>query len=115
MHELSIALNIVEGVLEELHARGEGQVETVHIRVGRLSGVDKDALAFSYGVACQNTPIAKSRLLIEDVDVTIFCPNCKTERHVLAFPALACAECGSPAEKVLRGKELEITALEMIA
>lgn len=115
MHELSLAINIVEGVIEELHARGDGVVETVHLRVGRLSGVDKDALAFSYGIACQDTPIAESRLLIEDVDVTVFCPNCKAERPVLAFPVLACAECGTAAEKILRGKELEITALEMIA
>ena len=114
MHELSIALSIVDGVLEELDRRGPAEVETVHVRVGRLSGVDKDALAFSYSVACEGTPIAHSRLIIEDVDVTIFCPSCATERPTRDFPFLICAECGAAAERMVHGQELEITAMEML-
>ena len=114
MHELSIALNIVDGVLEELERQGSGQVETVHVRVGRLSGVDKDALAFSYEVACEGTALEKSRLIIEDVDVAIFCPICGAERPTREFPFLTCAECGASAERIVHGKELEITAMEMV-
>lgn len=113
MHELSIALNIVDGVLEELK-RQTGQVDAVHLKVGRLSGVDKDALVFSYSVACQDTAIAKSRLMIEEIDVTIFCTACRAERPTRDFPFLICAECGASAERIVHGEELEITAMEMI-
>ncbi len=44
--------------------------------------MDKDALSFSYGVACEGTALANSRLLIEDVDVAIFCPACGVERPI---------------------------------
>jgi hydrogenase nickel incorporation protein HypA/HybF len=115
MHELSIALSIVDGVLQELERQKPGHVEAVHLRVGRLSGVDKDALSFSYGVACEGTALANSRLLIEDVDVSIFCPVCKIERPTRSFPVLTCAECGASSQRVLRGEELEITAMEMVA
>ena len=114
MHELSIALSIVDGVLEELD-RQSGQVEAVHLRLGRMSGVDKDALSFSYGVACEGTALANSRLLIEDVDVTIFCPACGMERPTRSFPLLTCADCGAAGGRLLRGEELEITAMEMSA
>jgi hydrogenase nickel incorporation protein HypA/HybF len=114
MHELSIALNIVDGVLEELERQGSGQVEAVHVRVGRLSGVDKDALAFSYGIACEGTALAHSCLLIEDVEVAIFCPICGTERPTREFPLLTCRECGASAERIVRGKELEITGMEVV-
>ena len=115
MHELSIALSIVDGVLEELDRQRSGQVEAVHLRVGRMSGVDKDALSFSYVVACEGTALAHSRLLIEDVEVAIFCPVCSAERPTRSFPLLTCAECGAAGGRVLRGEELEITAMEMAA
>ncbi|HEX3740757.1 MAG TPA: hydrogenase maturation nickel metallochaperone HypA [Terriglobales bacterium] len=115
MHELSIALSIVDGVLEELDRQKSGQVEIVHLRVGRMSGVDRDALSFSYGVACEGTVLANSRLLIEDVDVAIFCSSCGVERPILSFPLLICAECGAAGGRLLRGEELEITAMEMSA
>jgi hydrogenase nickel incorporation protein HypA/HybF len=115
MHELSIALGIVDGALEELQRRGARQASAVHLRVGRLSGVDKDALLFSYGVACQQTALARSRLVIEDVDIVILCPVCGAERRIRSFPLLTCAECGAIAERVLQGDELEITGMEVIA
>lgn len=115
MHELSIALSIVDGVLEEAERRGLGAVETVHLRVGRLSGVDKDALLFSYRVACENTPLAESRLMIEDVDVLIHCPMCRSEGFAQSWPLLICAQCGSAADRVLHGEELEISGLEVAA
>jgi len=113
MHELSIALSIVDGVLDELQRRGASQVSAVHLRLGPLSGVDKDALLFSYNVASQDTPLARSRLLIEDVDVSVLCPNCGQERPTKSFPVLACADCGTLADRLLHGDELEITAMEL--
>lgn len=113
MHELSIALSIVDGVLEELDRQKPGQVEVVHLRVGRLSGVDKDALSFSYGVACEGTPLANSHLMIEEVEVAIFCPTCAVERPTRSFPLLTCAECGAETDRVVHGEELEITAMEI--
>ena len=65
MHELSIALAIVDGVTEE--AAG-GLVRAVHLRLGRLSGVVREALLFAYQAACEGTALQGSELRIEDVD-----------------------------------------------
>lgn len=115
MHELSIAVSIVDGVLEEVERRGATDVSAVHVRIGRLSGVDKDALLFSWNVATEGTPLAHSSLLIEDVDVVVLCPTCNAERPIECFPLLACAQCGSLAPNVVHGQELEITAMEVEA
>jgi hydrogenase nickel incorporation protein HypA/HybF len=111
MHELSIALSIVDGALEELHKHGGKEASAVHMRIGRLSGVDNDALLFSYGIACQDTSLAHSHLIIESVEVVIFCPCCAAERPTLSFPLMTCAECGSFAQRVVHGEELEITGM----
>jgi hydrogenase nickel incorporation protein HypA/HybF len=70
MHELSIALSIVEGVTEELQERGGPKLHAVHLQMGSLSGVVKDALLFAYDVACEGTPLAGSRLVIAESEGT---------------------------------------------
>jgi hydrogenase nickel incorporation protein HypA/HybF len=115
MHELSIALSIIDGVLEEAEHRGVAGVQAIHLRIGRLCGVDKDALLFSYRVASENTPLGNSTLMIEDVDVVIYCPACHAERSIQTFPSLLCPDCGTAGDRVIRGEELEITGLEIAA
>jgi len=64
MHELSIATGIVEVAVEEGERHG-GRVEVVHLKLGALSGVVREALEFSWDLACQETPLAGARLEIE--------------------------------------------------
>ena len=66
MHELSIALSLVDAVSEELARQGEHvTVRSVRVRIGQLSGVVADALAFAFDVAANDSPIAGARLVIE--------------------------------------------------
>jgi hydrogenase nickel incorporation protein HypA/HybF len=64
MHELSIAAGIVEIVSEEAMRRG-CKVEAVHLKVGALSGVVREALEFSWDVARSDSPVAEARLEID--------------------------------------------------
>ncbi|HUO16314.1 MAG TPA: hydrogenase maturation nickel metallochaperone HypA [Verrucomicrobiae bacterium] len=112
MHELSIAMSIVDAAVEESEKRGV-KVNAVHLRLGALSGVVKDALLFSYEVACQDTRLAGSRLIVEDVPVVVFCPRCNDQRVLESVQLFACPQCGTPTMDVRRGKELEVFALEV--
>ncbi len=112
MHELSIAMGIVDAALEEAQKRGV-QVSAVHLRLGALSGVVKDALLFSYEVACQDTALQGSKLIVEDVPVVVFCPQCNERRTLTSMQSFACPECGAPTMNILQGKELEVFALEV--
>lgn len=113
MHELSIAMSIVEMAQEEAERHGDAHVHAVHLRLGRLSGVVKEALLSSYEMACASTPLEGSQLLIEEIPVEVFCPQCRLPRQVSSIQWFCCPECGTPTPTVLRGKELEVTALEM--
>jgi hydrogenase nickel incorporation protein HypA/HybF len=68
MHELSIALSIIDGVTEEAEQHGGGPVRSVHLRLGKLSGVVREALLFAYDQACEGTLLAGSELRIEEVE-----------------------------------------------
>ncbi len=113
MHELSIAMSIVEMAQEEAERRGDVQIAAVHLRLGALSGVVKEALLSCYEVACENTPLEGSRLVIEDVPVVIFCPSCRARRSLSSLQLFCCSECGTPTSEIVQGKDLEVVALEI--
>ncbi len=113
MHELSIAMSIVAAVQEESENINGNEIQAVHVRVGALSGVVPDALVFSYNLATADTALEGSRLVIDPVPVTIFCPHCDAERPVVSVQQMCCAICGTPSAAVLQGRELIVTALEI--
>lgn len=112
MHELSIALSILDQLEEESTKRGGGKVETVYVRVGVLSGVDTEALRFAYELAREGTALAGSHLEIEAVPLLVFCPRCAST-HAPHPPNIACPRCVTPEQEILQGKELEVRAFEM--
>lgn len=112
MHELSIAMGIVDAALEEAQQLGV-RVSAVHLRLGALSGVVKDALLFSYEVACQDTPLEGSHLIVEDVPVIVFCPRCNERRTLPSVQLFACPQCEAPTGNIVQGKELEVFAIEV--
>jgi hydrogenase nickel insertion protein HypA len=113
MHELSIAQSIIEGAAEEAERHSAGRVTAVHLQVGKLSGVVKEALLFSYELACEGTPLEASRLEIEEIAAVIFCRQCVAEQTLESIQHFRCPVCLSPAPDVVRGRELLITGLEM--
>ena len=68
MHELSIAVSIIEIAGEQLAFHGGDRIRAIHIELGSLTGVAKDALDFSFGLACEGTPAAGARLVVEQTD-----------------------------------------------
>lgn len=113
MHELSIALSIVDAAAEEAAQKGASRVSAVHLRLGALSGVVKDALLFSYSIACDGTPLAGSQLVIEDVPVVVFCSRCRTERAIESIQRICCPVCDEFTNDVVQGRELRVVAMEI--
>jgi hydrogenase nickel incorporation protein HypA/HybF len=66
MHELSIAVSIVEIAEQELFRHGGERIRSVYLQLGPLAGVAKEALLFSFGLACEGTAAEGSSLVIED-------------------------------------------------
>lgn len=112
MHELSIALSMIEQIEEETAKHGGGKVETVYVRIGVLSGIDTQALLFAYELACEGTNLQGSELEIEAVPLLVYCPKCSTT-HAPQPCDITCPRCITPAQEILRGKELEVRAFEM--
>ena len=112
MHELSIALNILDLAEHELKPHG-WRVASIHIKLGPLSGVDGGALTSAYEMAREGTPFENTSLIIEEVAVAVYCETCERERMPVSCFEMRCAACGQPTPRVVRGRELEVFALEI--
>lgn len=113
MHELSIAMSIVEGASQEALSRGGVEVHAVHLKLGALSGVVKDALLFSYDIACQGTLLEGSKLVIEEVPVVVYCTTCEANKTLDFIQRFCCPTCGTLTPDIVSGKQLELVGLEI--
>src|SRR4051812_48349498 len=96
MHELSIALSIIEVAEEEIARLGAHHVNSIYVRIGELSGVGKQSLNAAFELASENTPCAKSRLVFEDIAVLADCPVCRGPQSIVSLQQFNCAICCSP-------------------
>ena len=114
MHELSIAMSILD-MAEEEAGRRTAEVDVIHVKLGALSGVMKEALLSAYELARTETTLGSAELVIEEVPVLIYCPRCQAPRSVPSVQQLSCSECETPAAEILQGRELQVVALELRA
>lgn len=117
MHEISVAHSLVGVVLEQLGEEGlaDARVTVVNVRVGALSGVVPEALTSAFGPAIDGTALAGARLHIDVVPVAIWCDPCASECELSGAGRLICPACGSRAARVVRGRELEVTSVEVVS
>lgn len=105
-------MGILESVGAQAARRGIERVSAVHLRVGAMAGIARDALHFSWELASAETVAAGSRLEIEEVPLAAYCPACKQEKTLEHF-ILRCPDCGAQTPQILRGRELQIVAMEV--
>lgn len=114
MHELSLAISLVETVCDELPRLGATIcVRAVRVQVGQLSGVAPEALRAAFDVAAGPSAIAGARLDIEEMPVAIYCATCAARQVVTTAWSLTCPVCHTPGADVLSGRELRVVALEV--
>jgi Zn finger protein HypA/HybF involved in hydrogenase expression len=75
----------------------------------------RDALLFAWDLARVDSVASNAELHIEDVDVAVYCPNCKCERAPLCGAGFTCGTCGTLTSTIVRGRELELVAMEVAA
>lgn len=113
MHELSIALSLVDSIEQQASRRGIERVDAVRVRIGAMSTVVSDALRFAWDLAAEGSVAQGARLDIEIVPVVVYCPACAAERTIEGPIVLQCPTCGAPTPDVRAGRELQLSAVEV--
>ncbi|MBA3003853.1 MAG: hydrogenase maturation nickel metallochaperone HypA [Desulfurivibrio sp.] len=109
MHEMSLAVNIVELVSEKAQSAGGMKVTSVELEAGKLSGVMVEALVFCFDAASRNTPVEGARLEVREVDGLGNCLGCG---YSFALDSLLgqCPQCDSYGVETVQGRELKVVS-----
>lgn len=110
MHELSIALRIIEEVTR-LAASEPGRVTRVVVGVGDLAGVHAPSLEQAFTIASADGPLAGALLEIVPVPVRVWCEACAAEGALASLTRFACPGCGHPCGEIRSGHELLLESI----
>ncbi|MCG8632823.1 MAG: hydrogenase maturation nickel metallochaperone HypA [Desulfobacterales bacterium] len=113
MHEMGIAEQLVRIALDAIPEDMENpRVEVLNLRIGKLASVVEHSLTFCLEIVTKDTPLENVKLVIEDVPVKIRCLACKKEWEV-DTPMFKCPDCEDTEVKMLSGREIEISSMEL--
>jgi len=111
MHEMSIAIKIVELAEAEARAAGARRINRVEVEVGALAGVLADSLRFCFEAACRATLAEGAELAIVEIAGLGQCASCGEEGPLAELLAL-CPACGG-FMRPLKGRELRLLSLNI--
>jgi hydrogenase nickel incorporation protein HypA/HybF len=112
MHEMSIIESLVEAVRQETQSHRDARVLSVRVRVGALRLVVPEVMESCYAAATLGTPLAGSRLELEQIPAKARCPQC---RHEFAVEEqwFECPKCQAVGGELLSGQELDLVNIEL--
>src|SRR5262249_20645729 len=112
MHELGIAASILESVEQEAQRHAGAHISKVGVKMGELSGVDRDALQFGFEGLVKGTAFEPLALEVEVRPRVQRCPKCAYDFRMEEFDP-RCPLCGEFATECISGEELDIAFMEI--
>ncbi|HWS13451.1 MAG TPA: hydrogenase maturation nickel metallochaperone HypA [Rhodocyclaceae bacterium] len=112
MHEMSLAESVLQIIEDNAARQGFRRVSAVYVEVGRLAGVEVEALRFAFDAVTRDSVADGARLEIIDVPGQGWCLNC-SETVPIDQLYDACPRCGAyqvhPSQGIdMRVKELAV-------
>ena len=112
MHELSIAINIIE--IAEQHARESNAicVKKVELEIGQLAGVVIEAMNFALEEAVKDTLLENAEFIIHSLTPQARCKMCDTIFQLDDYFS-PCPACNKVDFDIIQGKELQIKSIQI--
>jgi hydrogenase nickel incorporation protein HypA/HybF len=110
MHELSIAVGIVDLAESKAKNAGAGKILNIELEIGKLSGVEPDALEFAWPVAVKGTMLEDAKKTIVQIAGRAKCTTCGLVFEVENLYD-SCPGCSGIMKDIIQGKELRIKTI----
>lgn len=112
MHELSLAMSLVEIIEAEAARQDFNKVRTVFMEIGELSCVEVEAMRLAFEVAVRGTVAEAAALEVQIKPGEARCPQCDARVSVNSH-LTPCPECDAIGLIACGGDQLRITELEV--
>lgn len=110
MHEMSIALSIVEAVDLKARHEGAGRISEIALVIGSLAGIDAESLKFCFPAAARGSLAEGATLVTEESEAQGLCRDCGS-RFPVTFRVAVCPRCRSLAVGMESGDEFLIKSI----
>lgn len=111
MHEMSIAIGIVNIAKEEAKKANVKSFAAIDLEIGTLAGIEFDSLEFVWEAAVKDSVLEKAEIRINKINARARCSDCEKEFSI-KYIHDSCPKCGSFLKIIIQGKELRIKSLE---
>jgi len=112
MHELSIIMNALRIAEENAKNLDAKIVHEIEMDIGKLSGIDFEALEFAMLHTKKNEILKNVKLIINKIPAKARCKSCNYEFDIEDFYT-ACPLCGKFNHDIFQGKELKLKAIKI--
>lgn len=112
MHELSLAMELVEQLREVVAREKATKVTEINVVIGAMSGVERVPFEFAFPEAARNTALEGAVLNIEEVPLVLKCCDCGCETEPEEV-MMICPRCGSISVEAVQGREFLIRSMEV--
>lgn len=110
MHEMSLAMSIIDIAISEAEKATASRINEIEIEVGQLAGVMPESLDFCLQAAARGTLAEATIFTLLEVLGEGHCLTCQHEVRVSEFPA-QCPDCGGFGVTITAGTELKIRSI----
>lgn len=112
MHEMAIAEGILKIALDYGEENEAKCIREIGLLLGEMSGVETEALDFSFRMLAKGTPAEGAKLSIKRVPLVGKCGTCGKEFRLEHYD-FWCPECKDGVLTLLSGRELQVEYLEV--
>lgn len=113
MHEVSLALSLLQIAEDTCRNQGYRIIESVKIKIGRAAGINPDSLLFVLETAKKGTLAERANFLMEMVSLGGLCQDCGQIFEIEETYIFHCPFCASTSFKLTQGREFEIVEMEV--
>lgn len=110
MHEMSVAVSLLERVLEEASRGGLVSVTRVNVELGTLQAIEPDLLTDAFEAAAAGSLAQGAQLLLQLRPGRALCQACG-EPFDISYRDFVCPKCGKAEVQILAGKETFLLSL----
>jgi hydrogenase nickel incorporation protein HypA/HybF len=106
MHEMAIAAEILDCVLDVAGRNHATRVNEIHLEVGMLRQVVPEALELAFEAVAEGTPAAGAALCLVEVKVSAVCNGCGAHYAPDIDASYVCPQCGKADARITSGDDI---------
>ncbi len=114
MHEVSIALGMVDELSRIAGENNAKKITFVKLKIGKMSGIVTDSLKFAFdAIKLEHPLLSSAEIFINEVPLMYQCNDCDYtfETDDIYFPS--CSKCNAYNLKLISGEEQHIESVEV--